>query len=135
MNREIKFRVWDGDTMRYSFDGFHDEVDVLSEVWVYFKDSKYHAMQYTGLKDKNGKEIYEGDIIKKSYGQAFVKKRLNEIIGIVEFCEYEVLTDDWGVTHKSLGWNIEFSDKSGRISFDSKYEVTGNIHENPNLLK
>lgn len=66
----------------------------------------------TGLKDKNGKEIYAGDIVKCSYGG----------IGVVEFrhCAYFVVGDD-------------ISDMSNWKG--TAYEVIGNIHENPELLE
>ena len=59
--REIKFRVWDGNSMMDLFDEFYEElaVDILTG-----GDDKYTVMQYTGLEDKAGVEIWEGDIIK-----------------------------------------------------------------------
>ena len=71
MNREIKFRVWDKDLKRIRYlntehdfirfdslgQGYYENMQTGLGEW--FSD----LMQYTGLKDKNGKEIYEGDII------------------------------------------------------------------------
>lgn len=161
MDREIKFRVWEKGTktlLGYEYfntilnNGFmytnlselkegEDEGDLVCHSEFHdppmLKPKWFNPLfreQFTGLKDKNGKDIYEGDIVRKEYGQAFVKKRLNENIGIVELCEYEVLTDSWGVKHIATGWNMEFSDKSGRTAITNEYEVIGNIHENPELI-
>lgn len=82
--------------------------------------------QYTGLKDKNGKRIFEGDVIKDSYGllwlvvfenNAFaVKNRLMELC----FALWEQWVYDWD----SKEW----------ISPSDRFEVIGNIHDNPELL-
>lgn len=61
--REIKFRAWDGKRLDYSpeFDGFFEGGSPVNS---FNKDGR-EFMQYTGLKDKNGKEIYEGDKVKR----------------------------------------------------------------------
>tara|TARA_R100000781_G_scaffold90583_1_gene56016 strand:+ start:1445 stop:1753 length:309 start_codon:yes stop_codon:yes gene_type:complete len=101
--REIKFRAYDSISKKMW--EWEDIKDIsLNE---FLTKEHYTIMQYTGLKDKNGKEIYEGDILKG---------------GI--YASYEVKWDGENTTFNLSEYNVR-----------EAFEVIGNIHENKNPLK
>ena len=152
--REIKFRAWDskyqkmyyshGDNPRVSL--FHGdwEIDLEGEngdtIGSVSCGKDYPLMQYTGLKDKNGKEIYEGDILKhrvRAYLPVEDKNVEPEIFEHEEIniCEHELgafifKTKDGN--SKSIGWTEEF-DNFTEDEY-ATFEVIGNIYENPELI-
>lgn len=89
-------------------------------------------MQYTGLKDKNGREIYEGDVLEfEREDEGFFGKHDEPVL-----IRHEVRWD----THYGAGWNFGVSHKDGdrRWSYPEPpedAEVIGNIYENPELVK
>jgi len=89
-------------------------------------NKKLVLMQYTGLKDKNGKEIYEGDIVEAYDGTRDVVKIGRYNVDVAEYgCPVcGVYTNSGIVYHALFGW-----DWAGEV------KVIGNIYENPELVK
>ena len=119
--REIKFRAFDDGRMLTMP---LDKNFGISRFFGILRDDAI-VMQYTGLKDKNGKEIYEGDIMHDT--------SINARCAVVFGC-FETLLDDYGIGETSPKFCVEWSDKSGHGEIDVRNEVIGNIYENPELL-
>lgn len=118
--REIKFRVWSKHTKKMFDDGFYisQNSDLFQDDSLDYKSKDlYEVMQYTGLKDKNGTEIYEGDILKFS-GNVVA-------LGIVKYNENFAT---FQACNGNSGWL--FGKESG-----TNIEILGNSYENPELLK
>lgn len=81
--REIKFRVWE-----YEFDIPKMIYQNKESLRVFFSSySTTNLMQYTGLKDKNGKEIYEGDILLWEGGPSLVKWNYRYLVNVRDYSE------------------------------------------------
>jgi len=122
--RELKFRAWDkkrnimigedypdnwgSEKQEYWADVFEISLTGITEIT---QNARFEIMQYTGLRDKNGKEIYEGDVL----------------------CwpKYEG-------TENQTRWPVEWDDERAQFTYWSPRmdaEVVGNIYEHPGLIK
>lgn len=143
MKREIKFRAWIDEETKWSgtedvgmFTGFsfkniyagNDAADVICDDGRLIEEpdwDKIILMQYTGLKDINGKEIYEGDIVEFSF----------EYYGE----RYHYITQNGIIKFTGLGFIFWVAEDEAyyftELNYDSEadIEIIGNIYENPEL--
>lgn len=144
--REIKFRCWDKTARKmrqvieivFNAGMYYDTNDnTVKLIWVKGHDiinnkdialerehkNEYILMQYTGLKDKNGKEVYLGDILEYTFTDYKGKKLWKERYIIKE---------------NISGWemrNITKPRGHRSLSLVKNYKIIGNIYENPELLE
>ena len=118
--REIKFRAWDKlnkEMINVESINFQER-RVYKDTVSYRKFEDIDLMQYTGLNDKNNKEIYEGDILFESFGERYYK-----------------------VVFKNGNFRTEFEGYFDEYSFDlidvvlDLCEINGNIYENSELME
>jgi|SRR5260221_5055773 len=124
-NREIKFRAWDTVNKKM----IDTPMAICSDAWVMFTAEvenldcsnaihpiqQYALMQFTSLKDKNGKDIYEGDILLVRFGKHRVEVRWK----VTGFGFFNLGTHQWQLLY---------------VSDLKQIEVIGNIWEHPELL-
>lgn len=130
--RSIKFRAWDSKKkIMIQSVGFTDndcgrawqrEVYMIDDL-TNFNSYDWRPMQFTGLLDKNGKEIFEGDIVRLCYPE---KIWVNAVVEWIEAaCGFRLVH----ATIKGLRYSGAY------LTNQPIMEVIGNIHENPELLR
>jgi hypothetical protein len=129
MNRQIKFRFWG------KFGELNEEKDECENEMLYgdrfcfsdhapindlFADKSFVAMQFTGLVDKNGKEVYEADIVIHDSEKIVVSYAIQSVDAF-----------------EGAGFNLWsfYGEKLGGFRLQSEIEIIGNVFENPELLK
>ena len=119
--RDIKFRAWDGEKMRYP--NLINTSFTVGPLTCYTTDNlepgffdTEQLMQFTGLTDKNGVEIYEGDVLRYRYPRDMSGK---DIVEFDEVVEWENTTDFMGFGIHQL----------------MEHEIIGNTYQHPELLR
>lgn len=143
-NREIKFRVWDKSYKQFlnenclyikcngkSFCGEPGLTGYTTNLYSIQNSDSYVVQQFTGLYDKNGKEIYEGDILEynkflgfKNDSSVFSASYSQVIFNNGSFCADKII---YGV--------IGSGNLSNSCCHFWRFKITGNIFENPELLE
>ena len=125
--REIKFRIW-------LHRGWPDKEYEMAEVDYYFfeewgyqtsgevESAGHKLMQFTGLKDKNGKEIYDGDIVQTVVTSEWDCDVPRDEEAVIEWDGFQW----WAKSIHTADWHE---------IYDYPWEIIGNIYENPELLK
>lgn len=130
MNREIKFRGKRADNDEWIFGGYMKNKNgtYISDTENYHLNASYKhylvdsetVCQYTGLKDKNGKEIYDGDLIRYKNGGI---EEIDEVFFDNEYGTFEIAFNRNKSNSATLGFWIADLDE------ESSYEIIGNIYE------
>ena len=117
--RDIKFRAWNAHENK-----MHTPFLWINEsnlpAFVHVSTPTHELMQFTGLKDANGVDIYEGDIVKRTYSVWPNKKTFSVVLVAELSCS--TFDDD-------IGGGQDYEENT------LKLEVIGNIHQNPELLE
>ncbi len=119
--KTIKFRAWHKKNKQMLYEGWNENIFITKESIFRYGDD-VDIMQFTGLHDKNGKEIYEGDVCKREWESGFLsvgKKR----------DYWEIVYNNGSFLTKQINRPInQFSQRF------SEMEIIGNIYQNPDLL-
>ena len=148
--RPIKFRAWDKKNKRWMTPEIEDneESELRLDIWgnLYFREPWFEQesgalvivsgegifdlSQYTGLKDNNDTEIFEGDIVKRThlFDGGYGETHTGEVVYDKDYARYVISRPQKYIEPKTEDLRNTLSDRS-------TYEVIGNIWENPELLE
>lgn len=151
MDRKIKFRIWDKKTSKllypyldegiriFTVDGYisllhsfqNSKIKDVNTCWLDYADDDIAIQQFTSIKDKNGREIYEGDIV-KYVGKCDITYNKPGIVSIGEYFTHGKEFCHFGVRAKRLDMKNAYF---GLSNDSNSYLIIGNILENPDLVK
>lgn len=166
MSREIKFRAWDNETNKYFEPTYQSYMGRLEELTIALSgrlqkrtcrgvadESTFHGRyvveQYTGIKDANGKEIYEGDVLEyyyETHGQTFYDPDTLGAVGGEPGIETNVIgkVAIWPSTGVMLtrikaeypeDFDSSNLDVPKILHVNKHFTIIGNVHTNPELLE
>lgn len=143
--REIKFRAWDQShadwNKKYAKPNGKNEPLLEMYNWedfreygmdVFYEPSQFQIMQYTGIKDKNGKDAYVGNIYKCEMMDGSI--RLYKIFTVKGGFAINTHQDDFYKDPSKIAFYSGLSDMQTASFFEGNLEEIGNIYENPELL-
>jgi uncharacterized phage protein (TIGR01671 family) len=121
--REIKFRAWDKEAKEMVYFVYRPEncqtrIEFVSKEGEMIEEPS-ELMQYTGLKDKNGKEIYEGDVVNL----------------VTKDFDYPDVVNTGKVIFEGGSWSVIGKEDDFYLYGQDEVEIIGNIYENNNLIK
>lgn len=142
MDREIEFRGFDGTKWYYGDLEYNRKTDV-ARIHTYKEDGSYCRQysvdpettgQFTGLLDKNGRKIYEGDIVRKRDLTFGLRYEGVVVYNSATGC-FRIHSENNGITMR-MGFEVSDVYEDGQCTVPVKYdyEVIGNIYDNPELL-
>ena len=136
MQRQIKFRAWDKELKRW-VPQYESMVAPIGKTSTWSTERGFTLMQYTGLKDKDGVDIYEGDIVKILYTDWPSQLDSHPELSHEEYLDSIALTRVviWSVQGFYVSHKVDGYAESMEPGTRGYIKVIGNIYENPELLE
>ena len=141
MNRKIKFKVWDKENKKMIYNPEVKNLDLsFTKINLVFRDNEWEYLQFTGLKDEDGKEIYEGDIVRMYLGDGTIIEDGVIKFGLKQAFYIKYFGDSGQYCYMQEKGSGSFSDNLENLNIYNEIDcddlkIIGNKYENPELLK